>query len=78
MSYTFQCVFLQANIQRDMDKVDNIMKRWNALLPLSERDRELLSRRFTYAQPDITILSLSEQVKSRNPVRHKHSFNPIF
>ena len=47
MSYTFQCVFLQANIQRDMDKVDNIMKRWNALLPLSERDRELLSRRFT-------------------------------
>lgn len=30
-----------------MDKVAKIMERWNALLPLSERDRELLSRRFT-------------------------------
>ena len=30
-----------------MDKVRDIMKRWNALQPLSERDRELLSRRFT-------------------------------
>ncbi len=30
-----------------MDKVQNIMNRWQALQPLSERDRELLSRRFT-------------------------------
>lgn len=30
-----------------MDKVEKIMERWNSLLPLSERDRELLSRRFT-------------------------------
>ena len=30
-----------------MDKVKKIMERWNALQPLSERDRELLSRRFT-------------------------------
>ena len=30
-----------------MDKVTEIMERWNALQPLSERDRELLSRRFT-------------------------------
>ncbi len=30
-----------------MDKVQNIMSRWLALQPLSERDRELLSRRFT-------------------------------
>lgn len=30
-----------------MDKVNEIMKQWNALQPLSERDRELLSRRFT-------------------------------
>ena len=30
-----------------MDKVNEIMERWNALKPLSERDRELLSRRFT-------------------------------
>ena len=30
-----------------MDKVNEIMERWNALQPLSERDRELLSRRFT-------------------------------
>ena len=30
-----------------MDKVNEIMGRWNALQPLSERDRELLSRRFT-------------------------------
>ena len=30
-----------------MDKIQEIMARWNALLPLSERDRELLSRRFT-------------------------------
>ena len=30
-----------------MDKVTQIMERWNALQPLSERDRELLSRRFT-------------------------------
>lgn len=30
-----------------MDKVQEIMKRWNALQPLSNRDKELLSRRFT-------------------------------
>ena len=30
-----------------MDKVKETMERWNALLPLAERDRELLSRRFT-------------------------------
>ena len=30
-----------------MDKIQKIMARRNALLPLSERDRELLSRRFT-------------------------------
>jgi Fic family protein len=30
-----------------MDKVENIMQRWRALLPLSDRDREMLSRRFT-------------------------------
>ena len=30
-----------------MDKVKTIMERWNSLQPLSERDRELLSRRFT-------------------------------
>ena len=30
-----------------MDKVIETMERWNALQPLSERDRELLSRRFT-------------------------------
>lgn len=30
-----------------MDKVQEIMSRWNALQPLSERDQEMLSRRFT-------------------------------
>ena len=30
-----------------MDKVIETMERWNALLPLSERDRELLNLRFT-------------------------------
>jgi len=30
-----------------MDKVGSIMARWHALLPLSDRDREMLSRRFT-------------------------------
>ena len=30
-----------------MDKVNEIMKQWNALQSLYERDRELLSRRFT-------------------------------
>lgn len=30
-----------------MDKVKKIMERWNSLQPLPERDRELLSRRFT-------------------------------
>ena len=30
-----------------MDKVKETIERWNALLPLTERERELLSRRFT-------------------------------
>lgn len=30
-----------------MDKIQEIMARWTALLPLSDRDRKLLSRRFT-------------------------------
>ena len=30
-----------------MDQVTQVMERWNALQPLSVRDRELLSRRFT-------------------------------
>lgn len=30
-----------------MDKVEAVMEKWRALLPLSDRDRELLSRRFT-------------------------------
>ena len=30
-----------------MDKIQEIMARWTALQPLSDRDRELLSRRFT-------------------------------
>ena len=30
-----------------MDKVKETMERWNALLPLTERERERLSRRFT-------------------------------
>lgn len=30
-----------------MDKIQDIMARWTALQPLSERDREMLSRRFT-------------------------------
>ncbi len=30
-----------------MDKVKETMERWNALLPLTEREREQLSRRFT-------------------------------
>lgn len=30
-----------------MDKVTQVMERWNALQPLSERDLEMLSRRFT-------------------------------
>ena len=32
---------------KDMDKIATVMERWNALQPLSERDREMLSRRFT-------------------------------
>ena len=55
-----------------MDKVQNIMNRWQALQPLPERDRELLSRRFaidfnynsnhiegntlTYGQTEILLL----------------------
>lgn len=55
-----------------MDKVKAVMERWNNLLPLSERDRELLSRRFaidfnynsnhiegntlTYGQTEILLL----------------------
>ena len=30
-----------------MDKVKEILSRWEALQPLSDRDREMLSRRFT-------------------------------
>ena len=30
-----------------MDKIQDIMARWTALQPLSDRDREMLSRRFT-------------------------------
>lgn len=30
-----------------MDKIQDIMARWSALQPLSDRDREMLSRRFT-------------------------------
>jgi Fic family protein len=30
-----------------MDKIENVMQRWNALKPLSDRDIDLLSRRFT-------------------------------
>lgn len=30
-----------------MDKVEAVMEKWRALLPLSDRDREMLSRRFT-------------------------------
>ena len=44
--YTLDGDFLQKTAT-DMDKVEKIMERWNSLLPLSERDRELLSRRFT-------------------------------
>ena len=55
-----------------MDKVTEIMERWNALQPLSERDREMLGRRFaidfnynsnhiegntlTYGQTEILLL----------------------
>ena len=55
-----------------MDKVQDIMKRWTALQPLSDRDREMLSRRFaidfnynsnhiegntlTYGQTEILLL----------------------
>ena len=47
MTYTFKGVFLQELNIKHMDKVTQIMERWNALQPLSERDRELLSLRFT-------------------------------
>ena len=30
-----------------MDKIQSIMARWTAIQPLSARDREMLSRRFT-------------------------------
>ena len=55
-----------------MDKITEIMERWNALQPLSERDREMLGRRFaidfnynsnhiegntlTYGQTEILLL----------------------
>ena len=55
-----------------MDKITNVMERWTALQPLSERDREMLSRRFaidfnynsnhiegntlTYGQTEILLL----------------------
>lgn len=104
MTYTFGGVLLQIKTAANMDKVKKIMERWNSLQPLPERDRELLSRRFTidfnynsnhiegqtergenvwwfdgervkfrspstsnmlnlmYANPDITINALAEQV----------------
>lgn len=30
-----------------MKKIEDVMNEWNALQPLSDRDREMLSRRFT-------------------------------
>lgn len=33
--------------KEEMDKTQDIMARWTALQPLSDRDREMLSRRFT-------------------------------
>ena len=30
-----------------MKSIEEVMNEWNALLPLSDRDREMLSRRFT-------------------------------
>ena len=30
-----------------MRSIENVMNEWNALQPLSDRDREMLSRRFT-------------------------------
>lgn len=47
MTYTFGSVLLQIKTAANMDKVKKIMERWNSLQPLPERDRELLSRRFT-------------------------------
>mgnify|MGYP004591463889 FL=1 len=35
------------NNSMSMDKIQDIMARWTALQPLSDRDREMLSRRFT-------------------------------
>ena len=45
MLYTFGRKILQITIT--MDKVQDIMARWRALQPLSDREQELLSRRFT-------------------------------
>ena len=47
MTYTFKGVFLQELNIKHIDKLNEIMERWNALQPLSERARELLSLRFT-------------------------------
>lgn len=44
--YLLTRFFAKTNIKA-MDKVEKIMTRWNALLPLAERDREMMSRRFT-------------------------------
>ena len=30
-----------------MNSIEDVMNEWNALQPLSDRDREMLSRRFT-------------------------------
>ena len=50
-----------------MDKIQKIMARWNALLPLSERDRELLSRRFTIDFNYNTIVGLKFEYMATQP-----------
>src|SRR5574344_1273117 len=71
MMYTFKSENLY-KYKTGMDKVQDIMKRWTALLPLSDRDRAMLSRRFaidfnynsnhiegntlTYGQTEILLL----------------------
>ena len=36
-----------------MDKIQSIMARWTAIQPLSARDIEMLSRRFTIVQSNV-------------------------
>ena len=51
------CVPLRAKIHKSnntrMDKIQSIMARWTAIQPLSARDREMLSRRFTIVQSNV-------------------------